>query len=446
MANPFLRRQALSHLTAGLHDMVDERINAKLREPAPEISAAYFGASPMPGDGEGEDTDLLELAHTELRDMPGADNADHDGRYPTEAEVAAVGTPSGADLVGVRDTAAYFASHVLETILAAIGAALGSLTNYWQRGYETLLPATADDNLVVSTSTQLAAITGINSSPYTRGAQGVYGVHTGEADGFGVSGDTTSSDNAAYGGFFDRERLENYEDAKEQAGDPATPPATFARRFAKAAPVAGSRESLKSDTGVVHDLTPQLKQIFAAGGQKNNTAGCALFWAYGKHPSGTIITPAVVVATQYCSFTAPAAEGNAVLLTDGYCQFAWAPTGNPTWQQSYFAVAVPVRLQPGDGGTTACKTARVAARIRVSATADIAAIRLTLEDSAGSAASNTTICSPGGTAWAEYISTDIDITGWTGPLRISVAVYGTVGSTAATTVDIEYLSLELWAE
>jgi len=321
----------------------------------------------------------------------------------------------------------------------------GAPCSLWQRTGDVLSPATADDQVQVATG-QPFAVHGQTSASGTSecGVKGEATATTGVC--YGVAGEIASSDNAAYGGKFTRTALGSWADLDEQSSNPASPPTDKARAFVRPAPVAGHRAYLKDDAAVTHDLTPQLKQTYPASGQANAAAGCALHWVYGKHPSTAVASAAVVTATQYCVFNSPANEGDAAILSDAYCRFMWVPTVTPTVKQSYFMVGAVARLQPGDGGTAACKAARIAARIRISAVADIAAIRLTLEDSAGSANSNTLICIPGGTAWAEYVSTDIDITGWTAPLRISVAVYGKLNAITPTTVDIEHLSLELWAE
>lgn len=79
MANPFARRFALSNLLADPAALIDERIDAKLRQPQPADwgPGGYLGAgmpAPGSGSGTGEDPELVSAATQRVLKLSVADN------------------------------------------------------------------------------------------------------------------------------------------------------------------------------------------------------------------------------------------------------------------------------------------------------------------------------------------------------------------------------------
>jgi len=322
----------------------------------------------------------------------------------------------------------------------------------WQRTGDVLSPKTLNDQVQVATD-QPFAVHGQTSASGTSecGVKGEGTATTGVC--YGVAGVVASSDNAAYGGKFTRTALGSWADLDEQSSAPATPPAGKARVFAKPGPFSGHRAYLKDDAGVVHDLAPQSKQVFWAASEANGTAGCAQRWTYGKMPGAfNLVT---VTAKQNCTFNTPAISGDAGIMTDSYCAFTWTSTYAPVppvppgqCLQSYVIIGAVARRFPGDGGAAGCNTARVSARLKLNNASYFDKITLAIHDSAAVPHSATLSAYPGGSDWAEYLGADVDITGWTAPLRVTLAAYGALHTDASRSleIDVEYLSLELWAE
>jgi len=73
------------------------------------------------------------MLHTQLRDMPSAVVADHDGRYYTETELSSVQVGQGASLIGIQDAGGYYGATNIEAALQEIigsGLVVTSLGKY----------------------------------------------------------------------------------------------------------------------------------------------------------------------------------------------------------------------------------------------------------------------------------------------------------------------------
>lgn len=232
-----------------------------------------------------------------------------------------------------------------------------------------------------------------------------------------------------------------------QSAAPAAPPAACTRIHAAAGPQAGSRLQLLDANGVVHELCAQHKQTFYVSQDGQNSVACNLNWTFGILPGAQQAAPVNFACA--ASFQIPAAAGDAVALTQSCGSWNWiAVKSAGGLTQSYIVLGVPAMRFAADGASAKCRAARIHARLCASDPAQLAAVKLTLADSAGTPQTQSLSISPT-PSMAEYSSPVFDVSGYAEALRLSLAAYGkahTVNGSYPTGLQVEYLALELWAQ
>lgn len=182
------------------------------------------------------------------------------------------------------------------------------------------------------------------------------------------------------------------------------------------------------------------RQVFwAAGNDDSGANDINLHWAVESAVEHG--TPPAVAGSSRCSFSTGQDTGPGRLV-ESYARFSWAPAsqGPEVTQQAKLMAGAPMRRF----GTSAQAWARVRLN-SAGSRSTFAGLYLALsDDGANQSVTANQITALGPNTWAEVQLGPVDLSGWSGCLRLTLTAAGTLTAEDAgpCVVDIEYLAIE----
>jgi hypothetical protein len=326
-----------------------------------------------------------------------------------------ISSPVGVQGLDVRNAGAGSATAVFVWSTATTGSAnIGIRVDHSSSG-----------GLGTGVEVNMRATSGVNSGiivenlSSSAGSMGIFAYAHGVSGAiYGVYGITSSSDNQAYGGYFDKCLLETYLDLTTQASDPVMPASGFGRLYSKT----DKRPYLKDDGGTIHHLARHAQVYYCSQGNDQLAAGdCNVGYKINSYTGGLVAystTPPAVTITDNTSTAASAAVMFGNYLSASYTRWSWDPTvaAFPPTQGKQVQVSVGAPLHRP--------------------LADASGHESGVKDVRASLVSNT---------WASVSTAELNISSFDEACFFVLDFAGRPGNDPITTVDVAYFVLEQWA-